>query len=47
MHKLLLTAGMMGLGFLLAYLPDRVSPPPILVKIICWLVYGFIFFYYN
>lgn len=46
-NKLLLAVGMMGLGFALAYLPDRISPPPILVTIICWLIYGVIFFYYK
>jgi len=37
MHKLLLTVSMVGLAFILASLPDRISPPPTLVKIICWL----------
>jgi len=45
MQKILIMVSMMGLGFILAYLPDKVSPPPTTVKIICWLIYGFIFFY--
>lgn len=47
MQKLLLTVGTIGLGVSLGYLPEKMSPPPAVVKTICWVIYGLIIFYCN